>query len=410
MAKTPKFPVVIRDQSVAVKIYRVKARTTLDGWAYVVAWINAEGRPTKSFSDFAKAQEFATSTAAQLAAGVASGQLASRADFVELAELRRLAAEGGLTPFAAMSEWLRGRQLVGTAIIEACAAHAARPVEGIARIKVRDAVTALIEAKDGAGKSGKRVYGSKLKYVADALGDQYFDTIDVSGWSKFLARFDDPVTRNDIRKRVVTLSRWAQRHGHLAEDARLAIEKTERAKEPHNPIGILSPHQFRDLLEFFRSKHPRHLAAVVVAGFCGVRTEEIHGKKSNPQRRQRWEDVHIDRTFLSVTAAKENTPSSRVIHLCDAAVAWLRICPDQEGPICQINAIDRIRDIAKTNQMAIPPNAFRHSWITYRIALTGDKQATATEAGNSIKEIDRRYRVPKPKAEGESWFSIFPTA
>jgi hypothetical protein len=58
----------------------------------------------------------------------------------------------------------------------------------------------------------------------------------------------------------------------------------------------------------------------------------------------------------------------------------------------------------------LPENAFRHSFISYRIAVTGNKPQIATEAGNSVSEIDRRYRVPVTKEEGDEWFAITPNA
>lgn len=408
MARIPVFPLLIRDQGVAVKIYRISAPTTRSGRAYKVSWIRSEGVASRSIADLEEAREFARTKAAQLAAGVASGLQLSRADWLELNELRRLAAEAQVSPLTAMTEWLQAHRLAGTDILEACRAHAANRSRGIKRITVSAAIDSFIKAKDEAGKAGSRVYGSKLKFLGRELGDRSLDLLTVQDWSRFLSRFEDAVTRNDIRKRAVTLCRWAQRQGHLPDEVRPEIEKTERAKERANPIGILTPDQFRALLAFFRDRHPRYLAALVIAGFCGVRAEEIHGKRGDSGRRQLWKDIHLDRGFLSVTAAKENTPSSRVVHLCDAAIAWLQLCRQDDGAVCQSHAIDRIRDIAATNGMPIPPNALRHSYITYRIAMTGDKASTATEAGNSVKEIDRRYRVPRPKSDGESWFAIMP--
>lgn len=408
MARPPEFPILIRDQGVVVKIYRVSAKSTKSGFAFKVSWIGAEGIAHQSFADLVQAKEFARTKAGQLAAGVASGLQLSRADWIELGEIRDLARQGGSTPLAAMQEWLRARQLAGPGLIEACSLYAARQPERLSRITVTRAVESFIQSKDEAGKAGARVYGSKLKLFREQFGEFHLDTLTAQDWGKFLRRFDDPVTRNDIRKRLVTLCRWAQRHGYLPDAIRPEVEKTERAKERAKPIGILTPAEYQRLLAFFREKHPQYLAALVIAGFCGVRAEEIHGKRGNLGFRQTWEDVHLEREFLSVTAAKENTPSSRVVPMGSAAVAWLKICPNHKGPICQPHAIDRIRKIAAENKMPMPPNSLRHSYITYRIALTGDKAGTATEAGNSVTEIDRRYRVPRPKADGVAWFGIMP--
>jgi len=53
-------------------------------------------------------------------------------------------------------------------------------------------------------------------------------------------------------------------------------------------------------------------------------------------------------------------------------------------------------------------NALRHSFISYRVALTGDVARTALEAGNSPKMIFRHYREVVEEDAAKTWFSIMP--
>jgi hypothetical protein len=216
------------------------------------------------------------------------------------------------------------------------------------------------------------------------------------------------VTRNDFRKRAVTLWNWARDTEHLPDGQPVAPERTMRAKENATKIGIINADAYAKLLEVVRAKHPEHLAAVVLAGFCGVRSDEIHGKRADLSIRQTWQDIQLDRKFLSVTCAKENTPAWRHVPLCDAAVTWLMLCPDRKGPVCEAGAMSKVRALAHTAGHKLPPNCLRHSFISYRIAATGNKPQVALEAGNSVTEIDRRYRVPVTAAEAADWFNILP--
>jgi len=401
------FPILIREQSVTLKVYRLKAKTTKDGFSYCVTWVGPDGRAKKSFAALTLAKEFAELKAAQLAAGLAQADQMSRSDVMELTEARRLA--GTVPLLHAIAEWQKAREFAGPAVLEACEAWSARRAPELSRIKFSDAVERFIEAKEALGKQAM-TYRSKLDTLANHFPDTYLETITAPQWTRCLNRFEDAVTRNDLRKRAVTLCRWAQRNGHLADGLRPEIEKTERAKEKAVPIGILTPAAYGALLEYFRVSHPKYLAALVLAGLCGVRIDEIQGKRADRSRRQVWEDIHLDRKFMSVTAAKENTPSSRIVHLTPAAVAWLKVCENREGAVCEAAGLEKARILAKDAEFVLPDNCFRHSYITYRIALTGNKAATATEAGNSVAEIDRRYRVPKPRAEGKAWFSLMPSA
>ena len=53
-------------------------------------------------------------------------------------------------------------------------------------------------------------------------------------------------------------------------------------------------------------------------------------------------------------------------------------------------------------------NALRHSFVSYRVAETGDVARTSLEAGNSPKMVFGHYREIVDKASAETWFSITP--
>ncbi len=176
-------------------------------------------------------------------------------------------------------------------------------------------------------------------------------------------------------------------------------------------IGVIDSATFGRLLAYFRTAHPEYLGALAIAGFCGLRRAEVHA--------QQWVDINLDRGFVRVSKAKRNTPASRLVPLSAAAVKWLTLCDDRTDALCANLAIDRIREIARTAINgktkkplfpAIPDNAFRHSYISHRVAATGNVAATALEAGNSPKIIFGHYRELFTKEEGEAWFELSPGA
>jgi hypothetical protein len=190
----------------------------------------------------------------------------------------------------------------------------------------------------------------------------------------------------------------------------LEIEQTERARETTAAIGIIDPATFAVLLKYFRGHYPEHLAALVLAGFCGVRADEIHGKRADRTKRQVWEHVYLDakEPYLQVSNAKENTPSMRAVPLCPAVVEWLMLCADRKGPVCEAGAMEKVRLLARDAGFSLPRNCFRHSFITYRIDVTKNKAQVALEAGNSEKEITSRYKARLALGAGKTWFSITP--
>jgi hypothetical protein len=55
-----------------------------------------------------------------------------------------------------------------------------------------------------------------------------------------------------------------------------------------------------------------------------------------------------------------------------------------------------------------PNNALRHSYATYRLAVTADAARVALEMGNSPQKLMTNYRELADEKEGQEWFEISP--
>ena len=408
MSTAKSWPRTIQVGHASVKVYRNTEPCTASGWIFVVAWNTPTGRKREKFANEEDALREARRKASELSVGLVEAGSMTRGDRDELRAARALT--GDIPLLAALREWQKIHALTQGHAMLAAEAWSQRNVGKLKRIKVSAAVDLFIKGKEKAGKQGELTYRAKLKPLTAFFPDTYIDAITADQLSAYFEQWQNGVTRNDCRKRAVALWRWAQKSGYIPRGIQLEIENTERADEEDTEIGTITPTDYAKLLEFFRANHPQHLAAVVLAGFGAIRADEIHGKRHDRTKRQTWEDIDLSQKHLNVTVAKKNTPSWRLVNLCDAAVEWLLLCPDRKGPVCEEAAMEKVRGLAIAADFNLPENCFRHSAISYRIAVTGDKQATATWAGNSVKEIDKRYRRPMTKAAGEAWFAIHPDA
>lgn len=152
------------------------------------------------------------------------------------------------------------------------------------------------------------------------------------------------------------------------------------------------------------------VAAMVIQGFCGVRTNEA--------LRLRWGDVRDDHVVIGAGAAK--TATRRVVPLPDAAVAWLRLVRRgaADAFLCPLRHDERLirafrRAIARGRGYdwpAVPwiPNGLRHAAITHALALSGDAARVSLNAGNSPQMIVKHYREVSTRAEAEAWFRALP--
>lgn len=420
MPKAPVFPLTVQNGSITVRIYkhdRPGERDRAPRRFFTVAWTVGGKRCLRQFARLEDAKAEANLKVEALAAGRSDAAVSMAIEDVStLSEIRRLC--GNTPPLAAIEEWSRAREIAGGNLIAAAHLWKSKNAPSIEAVTVADAVSRFIAAKDSAGKEGSRTYKAKLAPLVEAFGSQQLNLLTASQLETYLARFENGVTRNDYRKRAVALFKWAQKAGHLPRGIETEIEHTDRATEETNRIGIISPETFRKLLEFIAANHPEHLAAVVLAGFCGIRADEIHGKRADRERRQVWEDIDLSRGVARVSVAKKGTAGYRPVPICPAAVKWLMLCPERKGPVCEVIALETIRRLARDAKTPegkarfdpLPENAFRHSFCTYRLALTGNPQQVAYEAGNSPALLRKHYAELTDKQTAEAWFAIEPKA
>jgi integrase len=209
-----------------------------------------------------------------------------------------------------------------------------------------------------------------------------------------------PVSRNTIRRNIITMFSFAKRQGYLHPDRKTAAEQTEKFKEAETEIQIFTPEEMERLL---LAAHARILPLMAIGAFAGIRSAEI--------QRLHWEDIKWDRGHIEIAGKKAKTAARRLVPLTDNLKAWLAPWREATGLIVPISdAPGALSDVAV--KAKIPggwrQNALRHSFISYRVAETGDVARTSLEAGNSPKMIFRHYREVVTGEEAKEWFSIMP--
>jgi hypothetical protein len=375
----------------------------------------------------------ARAIAAQLSQGVAAIHNLEAIDIQELHQARVLAASQGTPLLLAMNEWAAARAF-GVPLIEAARVLAQKLKGNVVRIMLGDAIVKF----KGSRRSDKAelTYGAKMKIIEAGLGTTtYIDTLTVTDYSNFLNKFSDNETYNDIRKRIITLMRWAKSQNYLPRGIELEIENTVRApdkKDEERVIGIIQADQLSKFLEWVRKNHSWALAGAVLSATLGLRQDEVQGKRTPPKvkrgktpeaRRQVWEDIDLDnpdpkKRSLSVTVAKNNTPSMRDMPITDQAAAWLKLCyvdgKKPSGYVIEKGGAAKLRVLAleaeKELGFKIPPNALRHSWITADICHTNGKNAPATalKAGNSVQIIHSRYKGKMKDWQADEYLAVMP--
>lgn len=392
--------------SARVTVYKVKHASNRSGFAYVLAYSTPGGRKQQKFADADDAIQEARVIAGRLAAGRVEGSELSRGERDEYVAARQIAGKHPL--LAALQEWAKAKALCGADLLVAAQAWADANKTARKEITIATLVTAFLRDKARSGVDTSAGYDRTLPRLAEAYADTPVHTLTAKDLKEWLhttycragEKHVHPSTFNSHRRRMVTLWKWARGEGYLPKNAQTEVEQIKPLREQSLPIGILKVPEYAAVLKLMQEEHPDYLATAVLAGFAGLRRTELHAQK--------WEQVDLKRGLLTVTKAKRNTPAMRIVHLCPAAVEWLMLCKRDEELVSPAWGMDRVRAFAQEAKIPCPDNAFRHSFITYRVAATGNIDETALEAGNSRDMIFKHYRALVSKDEGAAWFGLTP--
>jgi integrase len=385
-----------------IKIYTMNRR---DGYPeFTLSWKEAARRKTRSFSSMDEARMIAQQISVRLTNGWTAADEATRRDIDLLRHCEQVAREHGVGLSAAMDEWASARKAAGEIpLSDAVRFYQANRTDLFAvRTNVQVAAEFVVSLqRKGVSDIYVRNATSSLKRFTDALSGNIAE-VTVADINRFLDGLKKlgPVSKNGIRRNLVTMFGFAKKQGYLHPDRKTAAEQSDSFKEPEKEIEIFTPDEMRDIL---LAAHARILPLIAIGGFCGIRSAEVE--------RLTWQDIKWDRGHIEIAGHKAKTAARRLVPLPENLKAWLAPWREETGPILTI--CDVSGALGDTAVKAKIPggwrqNALRHSFISYRVSMTGDVARTSLEAGNSPKMIFRHYREIVDEEAARTWFGITP--
>ena len=250
---------------------------------------------------------------------------------------------------------------------------------------------------------------SKLKKASGVFRVQIrgirADDIDewLSGMKKASGR-----TKNNYRMALLTLFSYSRDKKHLPRGEKTEAEFATRFDDKGGDIGIYTPEQFRTLLENIED---RFVPFIALGGFAGLRTIEI--------LRLEWKDVWFDKGVIEVGKDKAKTATRRLAPIVPALEAWLKPRA-KTGPILPgirdefhftklfKDATSKLLDAQGERLVTLVHNGLRHSFCSYRLAVTKSAAQVSLEAGNSPKMLFENYRELVTEKAAKEYFGILP--
>ncbi|HVY68622.1 MAG TPA: tyrosine-type recombinase/integrase [Verrucomicrobiae bacterium] len=430
-AKSPrlpaKWPHVVRNGDVTVKIYKNKGNVRGENFQTFLLSYYANGkRQLRRFVDFAKANEEASRVAKQKAQGALGAAALSASDRVSLQQALDLLSETegpGNATAPRLVEIVRDYAAAraglppGVTLAETTLFYQQKHPANMRRKSVAEVVTEFIADRQSAGCSAVHVRDleTRLGQFAKAfeLSINAVNAALVQQWiyglqNQKTRRPAAARTKENMLRQITSLFNFARRQKYVPAELALEISEISAPRKKHAPIGIYTSGDMRAILAAADSAIQPALA---IAAFAGLRLAEVS--------RLDWRDVRLAERLIVVGPEIAKTAARRLVPICDNLAAWLTpharsfgsVNPCQEHAENVGNALgDRFERAAARAKIKWQRNGFRHSYISYRVAVLKDVPAVALECGNSTQVIFSNYRALATDAEAKDWFSIAPAA
>jgi integrase/recombinase XerC len=268
------------------------------------------------------------------------------------------------------------------------------------------AAAAFLAAKEASGRRPEYVAGLRRYMAAFVAGRggvavASIGPAAIDQW--FRSRGEAARTARGNLGRLSSFFGFCHRRGWVALNP---VAMVERVRVDDRPPLILSPGAAQRVLEGVRLHDPRLLGYVALGLFAGVRPAECG--------RLPWAPVELDRRLLTIDAAASKVRRRRIVDLCPAAVAWLRIAkavPARRGgswvaPRGAANIRRRLRVVRARLSPPVPwgHDILRHSAASYMMARDKDAGRVADQLGNSAAILLRHYReLVSAEAAAQYW-------
>jgi integrase len=211
----------------------------------------------------------------------------------------------------------------------------------------------------------------------------------------------------NLRASIVSLFRWARRMSYLP-DRTTEAEKVEPIEKASGQPNILLPAQMRTLLDNVLEDY---LPWLCIAGFAGIRSQEIAPDRKSKKSPLMWEDFDWQHQVIIVRTQTSKTKEEREVPLLPNLAEWLAPWRYAKGPVlgnCPRQPSDR--ETARLGKLigGWKHNALRDSFCSYYTAITKNVAQTSYVMGNSVAMVKRSYHRRQPIEAAQEWFDIRP--
>jgi integrase len=365
---------------------------------YQLAYYAAGRRVQRNFADKSEAKRIAKQILGDLSNDADAIEAMATPELESLVAARRVLAPGYALHLA-VEEHAQAIGKLGKATLrEAVEFFLRHNRADVPRLTLAEAGELFAKSREQAGLSAH--YVSQCRKTLSDLAKAFpglalpdLKTAELDAWLGGLPFA--PKTKNGMRIILVACGNWAEGRGYLVKGSS-PFPALMRYKETKSAVSLFTPEQIASLL----AKADDTLRPFLALGaFAGLRTAEL--------QRLNWNEIDLERGFITVAASKAKTRQRRLVPISDNLKAWLLPYKQAIGPVC-VHQRSQIAAARLCDDFEWQENGLRHSYISYRLAILHDTARVALEAGNSPEVIFGHYRELVTPEEAKAWFAVMP--
>ena len=408
-AKRDQWPKIVRSGAAVVKVYRrlrVSGQTRFEEFPIYFRLAGKEHRLYRR--SLKEALSLAKEKAQEIERGEVDTLTLAGADCAAYRRASELLESEGLNFEVAVRDLVEAYKLVKPiTLVQVAQAYREQMLRPVQHKKLIDVIPELLASRGQRSARHVQTLKNDLARFSAVFGDRMIAAIQSKEIESWLDSIEgNPRTRMNIFGSITNLYNFAKRREYLPRQIPTEAEYVDRTKyqdgEIHRP-RVFNPEQMEKLLN---ACPDRLVPLVVLAGFCGIRRDEI--------QRLDWKDVFGKAEgaiagHVTVWADQAKTKRRRIPPILPNAQAWLKPFRDLTGLVC--SAPDRfvqLTDLARKQGLTWSHNVLRDSFISHRVAATQNIGQVALEAGNSPAVIQESYLELVSKAQGRAYFKVTP--
>jgi len=388
--------IVLSDGGVSARIFSDR-----DGW-YTLAWY-APNRKRKRYRTLEEAKEEGRRKLIELRNGRLASAAAPITDLEQIAVAKKIISHLGVTVETAVREYSKAKALLGERdLVGYVRSHVEREIR-LQPWTVPQAIENLVEEKAKLNRPPD--YLAEIRKMLKPFGDAF------PGYVISLTRADvegyvgQNGNRNGKLEKIRLLLNFCRGKALPRYEATPADDVPFEAVTNIREVQIFTVGECKRILAGAR---PDEILPLAICMFAGIRTEEV--------ARMDWKQVRLtkdpDDSIIEVTrATAKKRERRRFVPILPPLAAYLKkYSHPKSGQIVKVKVLsDRWEYLAKRIDLPWKHNGLRHSFASYRLAVTQDLQGLRREMGHTSEQMALNHYVQAvTKAEAAKFWAIRP--